>query len=283
MRKKNVILSCFCLLMTCSAALPSEWFPEIGGWKMEEDERVYTSADLWELIDGAAEAFLSYGFSDLHLAEYTMGEQIIRVEIYHHSSPENAYGMYAAERMPDYDQIVIGAQGYTSEGILNFFAGPYYLKIMAVGLAEVSPEDIRQVAEQMDRHLDQSRQMPETLSLLPEEGMEYLSDRYIATDFLGYSFLHSAYTASYENNGTFTLFIIHASPEEIQTMLEGYRALLKEDKFQEKNSLIVINDMFNGTLFLSEQSGYLVGVMNTEDENKATDYIGRVMAKIPGN
>lgn len=261
--------------------MASEWFPEINGWEKQEEDRVYTSSDLWELIDGAAEAFLAYDFTDLHLAEYTLGDQIVRVEAYHHGSPENAYGIYSAERMPDYEQIGIGAQGYTSEGILNFFAGAYYIKIMAVGLAEVNVEDIKKVAVQMDLHLGQSSRMPETLSMLPEEGMEYLSDHYIAKNFLGYSFLHSAYTASYDHNGKFQLFIIHAAPEEIQRMLDEYRSMLKEGNFRETDSLIQVNDMFNGPVFLAEKGTYLIGVVNSDNEQTAADYITRVVARIP--
>ena len=43
----------------------NDLFPEVQGWKMKIDERVYNSGNLWELIDGAADIFLSYYFQNL--------------------------------------------------------------------------------------------------------------------------------------------------------------------------------------------------------------------------
>ena len=108
-------------------------FPDFSGWKLQEDQRIYTGKDLWELIDGAADIFLSYDFKDLRIAEYSNKEQIIRVELYRQSTPDNAYGIYTAERMPDYPQVSVGSQGYKSQGVLNFLAGNYYVKIMSAG------------------------------------------------------------------------------------------------------------------------------------------------------
>jgi len=269
----------FALNHTVSA---SEWFPEIEGWEMQENERIYHSGDLWELINGAAEAFLGYGFVNLHLAEYNRNDQIIRVEIYQHSSKENAYGIYSSERMPDYRQMKIGAQGYSSTGIVNFFAGLYYVKIMTVGLADVDEDIILMVADMVESHMDQQPDMPETISLLPEEGMEYLSDTYIASNFLGYGFLHSAYTARYNSDGNlFQLFIIQSSSAEIQNMLTRYTSLMKEDKFQKTDSLYIINDPFNGTVFLIDRGEYLIGVANTDNEQLAVDYMNKVVSKLP--
>ena len=42
-------------------------FPDFTGWKLQEDQRIYTGKDLWELIDGAADIFLSYDFKDLRI------------------------------------------------------------------------------------------------------------------------------------------------------------------------------------------------------------------------
>ncbi|MBN2482195.1 MAG: hypothetical protein JXB19_10665 [Bacteroidales bacterium] len=268
--------------MTVSSAVAeSTWFPEVDGWTMDEYERIYHSGDLWELINGAAEGFLNYGFESLHLAEYTRNDEIIRVEIYSQGSTENAYGMYSAERMPDYRQVKIGAQGYSSEGIVNFFTGPYYVKIMAVGLANVEESKIFEMAVLVDKHLDQPSRMPAVLSLLPEEGREYLSDQYIATNFMGYGFLHSAFTARYNKNGSFQLFIIRSSTEEIRKMLDLYKEMLTEERVHQKDDLYILNDTYNGTVFLAEKDEYLIGILDTEEEHTAVEYINAVIARLP--
>ncbi len=279
---RRMYLMLLCVYLTfISSVRGSEWFPEIQGWEIEEYERIYNSIDLWELINGAAEGFLNYGFENLHLAEYVRNDEIVRVEIYNHRSPKNAYGMYSAERMPDYQQIRIGAQGYSSEGVVNFFTGPYYVKIMTIGYSDVDEKEIIKMAEQVDKHLDQSAQMPEVLSLFPEEGMEYLSDQYIASSFMGYSFLHSAFTARYNSNEDFQLFIIKSTTDEIQNMINQYEKVAEENQIRQKDDLFVLKDRFNGTVFLKEHDEYLIGVWDTDNEQIAADYIRAVEARLP--
>lgn len=275
-----LVLLCSYLTLL-SSVRGSDWFPEIQGWSMEEYEKIYNSGDLWELINGAAEGFLNYGFENLHLAEYIRNDEIIRVEIYNHRLPENAYGMYSAERMPDYRQIRIGAQGYSSEGVVNFFTGPYYVKIMTIGYANVDEQEIIKMAEQVDKHLDQSAQMPETLSLFPEEGIEYLSDQYIASGFMGYGFLHSAFTVRYNGNESFQLFIIKSKPDEIRNMINRYIEVAENNQMRQKDALYVLKDRFNGTVFLKEHDEYLIGVWDTDNEQIAADYIHAVETRLP--
>jgi hypothetical protein len=279
--KKTLVFGLFCMTVLTGNVRAAGLFPEITGWKMMEDKKVYTGNDLWELIDGAADIFLSYDFQDLHIAEYSNKDRIIRVELYRHSTPENAYGIYTAERMPDYPQITIGSQGYRSEGILNFLTGSYYVKIMSAGPVEAKEDVITQVAGKVNSTLAQQNGLPDVLLLFPEEGKENLSDAYIAQNFLGYSFLNSAFTMRYKNEAEFQLFIIKAASTEIQHMLDEYTKTLKDNKPRKSGDLLIIHDPFNGTLFLEQKRDYLVGVINTDNEGKATDYIGRVIKKLP--
>lgn len=262
-------------------AYESGLFPRVDGWKMQEDERVYTAGDLWELINGAADIFLSYDFQDLHIAEYINSDRIIRVELYRHSSPANTYGIYTAERMPDYPQVSVGSQGYKSEGVLNFMAGNYYVKIMSAGVGAVDEQTLAKVAKMVDHQLAQPLGLPQEIKLLPEDGMVYLSYHYIAQNFLGYSFFRSAFTANYGAQGEIQLFIIHLTPEEIQKMLAQYRVMVKEENIRQKDGYFIIGDPFNGTVFLQQRDNFLVGVLNTQDETIALGYIRQVTEKLP--
>ncbi len=125
---------------------------------------------------------------------------------------DNAYGIYTAERMPDYPQVSVGSQGYKSQGVLNFLSGNYYVKIMSAGAVEAEEDAIAQLAGKINEMLGQPVGLPAALRLFPEEGKENLSDAYIAQNFLGYSFLHSAFTAKYKTEAEFQLFIIRDTP-----------------------------------------------------------------------
>jgi transcriptional regulator CtsR len=259
----------------------SDLFPEISEWKMREEDRVYNSGDLWEIINGAAEGFLSYYFEDLHIAEYTNGDRIIRVELYKHKTIEDAYGIYAAERMPDYLLIPVGSQGYKSTDIINFVAGNYYIKIMKIGTAKVEESTLMIIAEAVNKQLKQPVGLPDAIRLFPEEGMTYLSDNYIAQDFLGYSFFRAAYTARYDKPVSFQLFIIKLTPDEIQKMLDQYFSMLKEDKVQQKEGIYIVNDLFNGKILMKQLGSFLIGVYNTDNEDVAIGYIQKTIARLP--
>ncbi len=270
-----------CMFMLCLVPMRANIvFPEFSGWKLQEDPRIYSSKDLWELIDGAADIFLSYDFKDLRIAEYSNKERIIRVELYRQSTADNAYGIYTAERMPDYPQVSVGSQGYKSQGVLNFLSGNYYVKIMSAGAVEAEEDAIAQLAGKINEILAQPVGLPAALGLFPEEGKINLSDAYIAQNFLGYSFLHSAFTAKYKTEAEFQLFIIRDTPDELQHMLDEYMKILKDEKPEMKDNLIIARDPYNGTLFMERKGEYLVGVMNTEKEAIAREFIQKVIQKI---
>lgn len=279
--KKTVLFLMAIAFIANARAGESDLFPEIQGMKMKIEKRVYNSGDLWELIDGAADIFLSYYFQDLHIAEYTVKDKTIRVELYHQKTPEDAYGIYTAERMPDYPQVSVGAQGYKSQGVLNFVTGVYYVKVMSAGVTEADEGSIAQVAVKMNEKLAQSGELPEVINLFPEEGKVPWSDNYIAQNYLGYSFLRCAFTVRYDKPENYQIFIIKLTYEEIQRMVNQYFQMLKEDKFQQKNGMYIVKDLFNGTVFMKQKGNYLVGVVSTPNEGTADFAINKVMERIP--
>jgi hypothetical protein len=278
---KKILLFTIILSLYGFSMNGSDLFPEISEWKMNEEDHVYNSGDLWEIIDGAAEGFISYYFEDLHIAEYTNSDRIIRVELYKHKTIEDAYGIYAAERMSDYSLIPVGSQGYKSDDIINFVTGNYYIKIMKIGTSKVEESTLMMIAEAVNKQLKQPVGLPDAIRFFPEEGMIYLSDNYIAQDFLGYSFFRAAYTARYDKPVSFQLFIIKLTPVEIQKILDLYLKMLKEDNVQQKDGLYIVNDLFNGKILMKQQESFLIGVFNTDNEDVATDYIQKTIARLP--
>jgi hypothetical protein len=56
--------------------------------------------------------------------------------------------------------------------------------------------------------------------------------------------------------------------------------ILKDEKPEMKDNLIIARDPYNGTLFMERKGEYLVGVMNTEKEAIAREFIQKVIQKI---
>ena len=143
-------------------------FPELKGWDLKVSEDMYTPANLWDLINGAAESYLAYDFIDLSLADYKNQSGVtIHAEVYRHSSLNNAFGIYASERSPDYNFIDIGGQAYLDEGILNVFSGLFYVKLYSTDENEAVQGALKTVGEAIIEALDQGNAMPELISLFP--------------------------------------------------------------------------------------------------------------------
>ena len=45
-------------------------FPEMAGWKLSGEIQIYSRANLYDYIDGAADLYLKYDFQELKVADY---------------------------------------------------------------------------------------------------------------------------------------------------------------------------------------------------------------------
>ena len=266
-----VILSMYTLSLGVSGAAIKDAvsFPEIQNWKLSVLPDVYTPGNLWDLINGAAESYLSYDFVDLHLGDYEHSSgTVIHAELYRHSSPVNAYGIYTAERSPEYGFIDVGAQGYLEESVLNFLTGQFYVKLYSTESGGEVQEALKKIGQKISGHLGQQNGLPEMISVFPSKGQRIYSDQYIRENFIGFEFLHSAYTVEYE--GGFKLFVIQGgSPEEIHEMAKQYLAFTKQDIDPSSVSELTFKDPYNGDIPAIIKGSYLVGIIDGSENEKA--------------
>jgi hypothetical protein len=258
-------------------------FPPLDGWKFSADEKVYTPDNLWDVIDGAADLFLEYGFVDLHIGRYQQGEENeIKVEIYKHDSPEDAFGMYSQERNPKHAFLDIGVQAYREEGVLNFLTGVYYVKIMTHQRGASAIDVMTSIAKGLNTQLKQQNKFPDILTLLPTEGKIPNSEQYIAKSFLGYAFLHSAYVAQYGDKSAYRVFVIQADlPTDALSMFDSYRKAAPGGTLEAKDGQrYTIRDRFNGLIKLVVKANFVAGIVNYGDEERADKSLGDVEERI---
>jgi hypothetical protein len=174
----------------------------LDGWHMREGARAYTPANLYEYIDGNADLFLSYGFADLSVGDYTpvKGEGWISVDVYNMGTPLQAFGIFGAEKPVDVEPAAVGAQGYASEGLIAFWKGPYYVK---VSLVEGEDKDAaKRLAEVAADRISAEPTMPAELARLPAEKRVPGSERYVKSGALGHKFLVEVVSADYKLDGS---------------------------------------------------------------------------------
>jgi len=257
-------------------------FPEIKGWKILEEYPVYFPNNLWDYINGAADAYLSYEFEKLFIAEYIKGKnQSIKVEIYQHKSPVFAYGIYSQERSADYHFIPIGVQGYSEESLMHFIQDKYYIKINSISGKTKNDKDIRIIAKEVSNTLGGEKELPEAVSWFPEDNKIQYSDKFIAQSFLGHEFLNEVFTAEYSvGNNKFSLFIIHREePTECKKIISDYYRFLKKQEEPDEGYQL-INDPYNGKIMMIWEDNFICGIFNLDDEKLGKEYLELVKERI---
>lgn len=281
-----VLASCFLVAAGSPRAAEGERpaFPVVAGWKFAPPpgDSLYTPDNLWDMIDGAADLYLGYGFEDLRIGEYTdAGGTDVRVELYRFSSTENAFGVYSQERNPGYRFVEIGTQGYVEDKVLNFLCGVYYVKISSHREGKTGREAMLVIGRRIAEYLQQRSGWPTRLEFFPEENKLPDTESYIAENFLGYRFFHSAFIARYE--GGCMLFIMEFdSPLQARAVAEAYMIAVDRKKGLKEGEITDIADPRNDPIVMLLRGRVICGAIDPTGSPLAHRYIELLGARLPG-
>lgn len=254
----------------------SSLFPEIEGWRQSGEIQTFLPRNLYDYINGGADLYLKYDFQELKVAEY-QGDQkaAVTVEIYRHKTPDHAFGIYSQERLSGANYLNIGTQAYSEKGILNFLKGSYYVKINGLDIGPEEEKVLLTFAQKVEGNLEGRKSLPSILSSFPREGKKDNSEKFIAQNFLGYSFFHSAFTADYDLSGNkFKLFVIEgAEQKECRNMLQEY--LKRTSNFQIKlaEGRLTLKDPYHGEMDFFWKGKYIWGALNLDDSALRSKYL----------
>ena len=251
-------------------------FPEMDGWKQAGQPQTFSPDTLYEYIDGGADLYLKYEFQELRVAEYQNDKKAsVTVEVYRHRDSNHAFGIYSQERLSNASFMDIGAQGYSEAGVLNFIKGAYYVKLSSDNAGADDQEILLAFARRLSQEVEGQASLPGVLSSFPPEGKRKNSEKFIAKDFLGYSFLHSGFTADYELSGKkYQIFVIEGENQaDCRAMLGEY---LKQVETLEKNVVEGshrLKDRYHGELDLFWKGKYIWGTVNLGDPDLRSKYL----------
>ena len=235
--------------------------PELSGFKKTTSYPVYTADNLWDFINGAADTYLSYAFEDLHVAEYSKGRNVIKLEIYRHKDNVQAFGIYSSERSPAFQFMNVGAQGYKVDGSLNFFKGNYYVKIRTYSKSEKILQSLGTLALRVSDMLPGNNEMPSALKDFPDTGKKKNEESYINESVLGHEFLSGAFKALYESGDSsqFSVFLIKKlSSKEVSATVSAYLKSAGLELDGEAAGKYAFKDGYNGDIFLSWKDNIIV-------------------------
>jgi hypothetical protein len=256
-------------------------FPELQGYRKIMNYPVYYPDNLWDHINGAADGYLALGFVDLNVVEYKKGKNVIKLEIYRHSDHTMAFGIYASERSPSYRFLNLGAQGYITGGVINFFTGNIYVKIRTHSNKSKVLQSAESLAVRVAAMLSGDTEMPSILHQFPDEGRKPNAETYINESVLGHQFLNKAFKASYGvGNDNFDIFLMKFNdPEETSATTEKYLESAGLESVQTDNGKFVFTDGYNGTIFLAWNRDMVVIISGlAKDQSDIADkYTSRIL------
>jgi hypothetical protein len=236
--------------------------PDVPGWKKAGQADVYQPANLYEYINGAAELYLNFGFEELAVQNYENGKKMeITVEVYRHRDATHAFGIYSQEKPPQGPFQAVGAQGYGDALSFHFTGGPYYVKMSFLGKSPDSAVALKALAGAVASRIPPPVALPALLKAFPPKGRVPESEKFTATNFLGQSFLHSAFAADYTVGGQVRqVFLLEGKDAaDARAMVDKWAALAKAKV--PSGGIFAFKDPFNGPVQLRFQGRYVWGCL----------------------
>lgn len=270
-----------------SSSLPS-LLPEIREWKLSEPPRLFNPDNLYEHINGGAEAYLSFGFRELLVAYFEKGDSSLTVEIYDMGNNYNSFGIYSAERSPENQFLQIGNHGYTDGENLFFITGPYYIKILCSGCREEGQSFLLSIANSILEKVKDKGNLPNTLKYFPEKGLRKNSEKFFPNNFLGIDFLKNGFIADYELEGErFNLFIIEEKDETVEEVFEKFKNYLERRKgFErlklESDIMLQAEDKVYGKISILKKGRFIIGYLGRGEFEKIRNYFIEIIKRIGG-
>lgn len=263
----KIILLVAIVFITLGTMQAADNFPEVHGWQIVSGPETYTSDDLWEIINGAADKYLQYGFRQLQYGVYQSAEGVeINVYIYQHADLKHAFGIYTQEKADDVTSIGLGAEGYIRGETVVFFKDCYYVKLYSN--TQGVNNSIEKIASLIDKQMIVASAMPIALDMLPKLNIIENSETFIPNNLLGLSFLGNAYVADYEYNGSrYQVFaMMHSSSGNGHETINKYADFAGQKVDIKQNIFIEINDKYNGMVALVWKGNTVFGLVGYPPE-----------------
>jgi hypothetical protein len=151
------------------AALPGD--SDLPNWTPLAEVETYDQDDLFDLLNGQAEAYFAYGFEQVATRRYENAEGTeLDVQVWQLAQPADAYGLFTASRGGT--PTAIGDGGDTDPGRrIIFWQARYYVQLFA--RRQVPEAQLEEVAQAVAAALPAapSGEIPDLVARLPAGGL----------------------------------------------------------------------------------------------------------------
>ena len=273
---------------------------ELSGWKETEGRVLSTVQEMSDYMNGGAELYFAYNFSQLGLKKFINEDNLeIVVELYEMKDNECAYGVLSFDLSGK--RVDTGTIGIYDLGLLRFWKGKYFCRILMWQGFEDNEETIFKISKIIEKNIGHSEdEIPELVNLLPSQGLIENSIHY----FFHNNPLNNFYYISSENifnlgenakaviadyvpdeNGKFYLMIIRYKYE-----IKGFEAYKKflnvyfNQDISEQNKindfLLIRNIKGEDFTGIDLKGNYMIIVFEAKTKSVCINYLNETFVKI---
>lgn len=160
------------LLVNCAGNSPSlaDFLPGAGavtGWSPAGEMRVYGRDNLFDMVNGQADAFFVYGFEQVVTQKYqNAAGDSLEIALWELATPADAYGLFTSGLTGQ--PVGIGNEGDTDPGRrVAFWQDHYWVQVY--GRQQLPDADLQAMARAVAKNLPAGGEPPELVYRLPEE------------------------------------------------------------------------------------------------------------------
>jgi hypothetical protein len=140
----------------------------VPGWRLKGEPQRFAGQDLFTYIDGGADIYIEYGFSEVLVQDYEgPGGKTISAEVFAMSDPGAAFGMYAFKKSDKGRAVGSGGRAQIEDYYLNLWKGRYLVTLTGFDSDPETLAGLEALARASDARLGGAVRTPAFLEALP--------------------------------------------------------------------------------------------------------------------
>ena len=261
-------------------------FPRLAerSWIAAEPARTFGPANLYEEIDGEAELFLPYAFRELTVAILTpAGNKTaeVRLELFRHATPRDAFGVYSQHRFPEQERMRVGAsEAVVSATSLDFFRGTRFVRLRSAS-RKATRTDLENLGREISGLLPGTGDPPRETEALRIPGLVDGTIVFHRRAILGVEALAPGYEAKYAAPGVAATLILIPPEDAVPAAQFRERLSRALPGLERVGEDLVRADLPTGMLWILSREGFHLGVAGKMTRDQAEAVLSKVAARLP--
>ncbi len=279
MIKRVFQVAVLALFLSCQMA--PQAFLTIAGWSPQDEPSTYDATGLWELINGAADIFLSYGFETVTVQKFSAGDVTASIAVYDMGRPLNAFGIYRTEAPADESALPVGTEAVVSPPYqCLLLKDRYYVKVEAYE-GDIDRATGEALVAAIADALPGNAGLPPEFTALPIDGMVAGSGQYTREALYGLAELNESVHAAYtDDTGSEYQAFVLLQTDEVTADDVWQKLTSRWQEIDHGGEPVLFREVpYSGLVGVIRSNGGIIGVTNAADEEQLLDRLGRIAAK----